>query len=358
MRPESVEEVQSQVFREVLGFEELPFMASTFSAETSRSASLFVDRHLLNPASARKAKRPRRVEEDVALGTGRGNSETDVKLAVLVQNQRFMNSHAVDRIREIARGEIDVLYIGRQQPLWMRIKHSPIRMGASVSPDAAGYSGTLGFMARSQASGNSGMVSNNHVLADVNAVALGTDIVHAASGDGGAGPADVVAKLTNFVPILFGGATNAVDAAFAEFANGINFDASTIWNSNSPPAAVVALQPSATVTVFPGTDVVKTGRTTGHTTGVVRAINVNNYTVNMGPFGVARFDGQIVFEARPGIATPFSRPGDSGSLIVDTSGIPVALLFAGSQSGGNGNLGITGGNPISSVLSQLGVVPL
>jgi len=86
-----------------------------------------------------------------------------------------------------------------------------------------------------------------------------------------------------------------------------------------------------------------------------RAINVNNYVVNMGAAGTARFDGQIVFEAPVGGTLPFSRPGDSGSLIMDDQFVPVALLFAGSSSGGNGNLGTTGGNPISSVLSQLGV---
>lgn len=52
---------------------------------------------------------------------------------------------------------------------------------------------------------------------------------------------------------------------------------------------------------------------------------------------------------------PFSRQGDSGSLIVDEQGRPVALLFAGSASGGAGNLGFTGANPISSVCEQLGV---
>jgi hypothetical protein len=100
--------------------------------------------------------------------------------------------------------------------------------------------------------------------------------------------------------------------------------------------------------------VFKTGRTTRHTRGRVRAVNVNNYQVNMG-IGVARFDNQILVEMANTPVAPFSRPGDSGSLIVDGSGQPVALLFAGSNIGGAGNVGVTGCNPISSVLTQLGI---
>jgi hypothetical protein len=118
-----------------------------------------------------------------------------------------------------------------------------------------------------------------------------------------------------------------------------------------PPAAIGQLDKTGSVNVLPGLAVQKTGRTTGR----VRAINVNNYVVNMGAKGTARFDGQVLFEASPGATSPFSRPGDSGSLICDSNGVPVALLFAGSSSGGTGNLGTTGGNPIWSVLSQLGV---
>ena len=43
----------------------------------------------------------------------------------------------------------------------------------------------------------------------------------------------------------------------------------------------------------------------------------------------------------------FSEPGDSGSLIVDKTGAPVALLFAGDDS-------LTLANPINLVLNRFG----
>ena len=119
------------------------------------------------------------------------------------------------------------------------------------------------------------------------------------------------------------------------------------------PAPAIELRPGEMAEAVPGMIVHKTGRTTRHTRGRVRAVNVNNYLVDVG-VAVARFDGQVVIET-DAARQPFSRPGDSGSLIVDEDGRPVALLFAGSASGGAGNVGITGANPISYVAEQLGV---
>jgi hypothetical protein len=92
----------------------------------------------------------------------------------------------------------------------------------------------------------------------------------------------------------------------------------------------------------------KYGRTTGHTTSVVTElrISVDVCYVPAGPVGCkksARFVDQI------GIGDgTFSAGGDSGSLIVDMSNNPVALLFAGSSAR-------TLANPIDLVLSRFGV---
>src|SRR3972149_3151275 len=94
--------------------------------------------------------------------------------------------------------------------------------------------------------------------------------------------------------------------------------------------------PSAS-TVAPsiGQSVTKCGRTTGCTTGTVAEINV---TLDVcykprGLFSCAR-DGVARFVNQIGVSDgTFSAGGDSGSLIVTTSGKnPVGLLFAGGSS--------------------------
>ena len=73
-----------------------------------------------------------------------------------------------------------------------------------------------------------------------------------------------------------------------------------------------------------GDIVIKTGATTGFTTGRVDAVNL---TIDVGPYpeglGTARFVEQIS-------TTAMSQGGDSGSLVCARNGATVGLLFAGS----------------------------
>ena len=86
------------------------------------------------------------------------------------------------------------------------------------------------------------------------------------------------------------------------------------------------------MTAVPGMRVIKSGRTTGLTTGIVTATRVNGTQVNYGTRiapRIATFNDtiQIVSDVD---GKPFSAPGDSGSVILDLeTGRPVALLFAG-----------------------------
>lgn len=350
MRIESALELQPRIFSQVFNFIELPAMAGI----DRTTPGLFVDPMLLETKSARPRKPPRHRANDIALGVTEGASVENARLAVLVQNRSKVRSAVVEEIVGIAKGEADVLYIGRQKPLWTTARNDPIRLGVSISPTTVPYAGTLGCFCRDNLSGRNAVLSNNHVLADVNAVAIGTTIMQPGARDGGRPEEDIVAELIRFVPIQFGGFPNRVDAAVAALTDhGRAEDHATLYDSSDDPAPAITLQPGMPVDAVPGITVFKTGRTTRHTRGRVRAVNVNNYLVDVG-VGVARFDGQIVIETDMA-PQPFGRPGDSGSLIVDEEGRPVALLFAGSASGGAGNLGFTGANPILSVSEQLGV---
>lgn len=350
MRLESALELQARIFQTIFEFIEFPGLAGT----DAPPPGLFVDPVLLETKSARSKKRRKRVVEDIALGVTDDTEGSTAKLAILVQDRKKMHSTVVDEIVETARGEAEVLYIGRQKPLWTTTRNDPIRLGCSISPTTVEYAGTLGCFCRDNLSGQEGILSNNHVLADVNSVPVGTTIMQPGARDGGTPGRDDIAILQRFVPIQFGGFPNRVDCAFATLAeHGRKEDRATLHGSADKPAPALAFKPGSLAEAVPGMTVAKTGRTTRHTRGRVLAVNVNNYLVDVG-IGVARFDGQVVIEAAAP-PQPFGRPGDSGSLIVDEEGRAIGLLFAGSASGGAGNVGITGANPISSVTAQLGV---
>ena len=353
MKFESALAVQAEVFRDIFEYTEVPAAAGM-----TPSPGLFVGvavEELAEGGSPGRASSNRSLL-DIALGVTEGSGPDDSRLAVLIQDEDVLRGDIVDRIVDLAREEADVLYIGRQQAAWTQSRNNPLRLGCSASPTTVGYAGTMGCFCVDGQTGNVGLLSNNHVLANINSVPLRTRIMQPGALDHGLAGRDDVAELTRFVPIQFGGIPNAVDAAFATvLRHGRQEDRATLYNSANVPAPVITLRPASVAAAMPGMTVFKTGRTTRHTRGRVRAVNVNNYNVGMHPFGVARFDNQILIEMANDPVFPFSMAGDSGSLIVDASGQPLGLLFAGSTSGGAGNVGITGCNPISSVLMQLGI---
>lgn len=352
MKFDSALEVQARVFREIFDFVEVPAAAGM-----TQMPGIFVDPDPASRADTmeRAVEVSRKPTDEIALGVTASEGQDEVRLAVLVQDEEVQRSHLVDRIVTLARDEAEVRYIGRQEAFWTRTRNNPLRLGCSASPTTVRYAGTMGCFAQDTQTGVVGVLSNNHVLADINRVALNTPIMQPGAGDHGTPGQDDVARLTRFIPIQFGGIPNAIDAAFAEILqHGRQEDRATLFDSANVPTPAIQVNPNALVTALPGMKVFKTGRTTRHTRGRVNSVNVNNYMVNMG-IGIARFDGQILIDMDNEPVAPFSRPGDSGSLIVDRDGNPVGLLFAGSSAGGTGDVGITGCNPISSVLTQLGI---
>lgn len=157
------------------------------------------------------------------------------------------------------------------------------------------------------------ILSNNHVLANSNNANPGDPILQPGPFDGGVFPADVLGRLDRFVPILFNGKCNYVDAAVAEVPFD-QIDRDIYWNGYPASAAKAATL---------GMLVKKTGRTTNFTTGRVTAIGAT-VNVNYGGGNVAKFCNQIV-------TSDMSAGGDSGSLVLDLTNNPVGLLFAGSS---------------------------
>jgi hypothetical protein len=202
-------------------------------------------------------------------------------------------------------------------------RRRPVVGGVEIGPLGGNFVGTLGCFVR-RGPGDDGplfVLSNNHVLADVNRFPLGTRFTQPFSAD----PADVIAALSDFEPIHFPSPgsqpRNVIDAAIAS----VTTDQVTLGKLlNISKYTPQLLAPR------PGMKVIKSGRTTGVTKGTIRAIRVRGVQVNYGtrqnPI-IATFDNAITITGTGGA---FSSPGDSGSVILDkASGRPVALLFAG-----------------------------
>jgi hypothetical protein len=223
----------------------------------------------------------------------------------------------------------------------------PAQPGCSIGfqfppPDAGVVmAGTFGAVVNSVggADGTRFILSNNHVLANENALPLGSSIFQPGLLDGGqAADVDQVARLTRFIPID-AGQLNTVDCAIAEVLDPGFVDATVL-------PKVGRLKSAAAIAAVEDMTVHKVGRTTGYTRGTVFDVSAD-VTVGYELLGGVRFQNQVLVRGASG---SFSAAGDSGSLIVDrATNRPTALLFAGSDA-------FTIGNHIEDVLNALGVV--
>jgi hypothetical protein len=210
----------------------------------------------------------------------------------------------------------------------------PVQGGVSISPLDATFVGTLGcLLVRKNTSAEELFaLSNNHVLANVNDLPVGTPIVQPGpeSAPFTTPPANIFARLHTVIPIQFpGGADqppvfNQFDAAIANVTD-------TTLVTKTAMFGVTKYDPSKVVTPIPGMRVLKMGRTTGLTSGSIVATNMQGTQVN---YGTIQFPRIAVFQNTIRITgddgKPFSLPGDSGSVILEeATGHPVALLFAG-----------------------------
>ncbi|MBI9115820.1 hypothetical protein [Sanguibacter suaedae] len=213
----------------------------------------------------------------------------------------------------------------------------PLRPGVSIAHVDV-TAGTLGAFVR--VDGQVQALSNYHVLVGGPTGRTGDTILQPGPADGGLDPHDRVGTLGRFVA-LERGEVARVDAALAVLDD-------EVVDLDHPVGRV-----TRAVDVLGGEQVAKIGRTTGLTTGRVTAIELDDVVVDYGEgLGALRFDDQIEVEgAGPG---PFSRGGDSGSLVYRADGVAVGLLFAGSESGGDNGTGLTYINPIGTVLDALG----
>jgi hypothetical protein len=285
-------------------------------------------------------RRPRRL----AVGIAPTGMRAAFHLALRAESEADLPQPLIEEIRRRTAKEVDVRFTGPIHPVAARdvALVRPLAIGASVA-HYLGTAGSLGFFAQRSRDGAIGMVSNNHVLAAADRGSDGDDILQPAPADRGTRPRDTVAGLAGDYPRLRQ-ARVLVDCAFALLVDGMPFDPAACGRR----LAAALSSPNEELTA-----VSKIGRTTGLTNGRITAFEVDQVCVSF-PFGEVTFDGQIEIEPTEGV--PFSRPGDSGSLVFTSPHRhPLGLLFCSSSAGGPGNLGLAYANPLHSVLSTLGV---
>jgi hypothetical protein len=212
----------------------------------------------------------------------------------------------------------------------------PISLGTSggnVNDKTHWYccSGTLGALVTK--GGNLYILSNNHVLGRLSKAATGEDVSQPGLIDNSCRLPGIVADFSEAAPLVPVDAALALIRPGAVSLDGAILDVATISSTIGMPTV--------------GLPVMKSGRTTGFTTGTISAfadINVQYQSgCGSGKKFVLSYTDQIVING-----SGFSAGGDSGSLIVSNNGStckqPVGLLFAGSST-------TTIANPIEDVVS-------
>ena len=217
----------------------------------------------------------------------------------------------------------------------------PAQPGCSIgfefpNPDSGEVmAGTLGAIVAGE-DGTRYILSNNHVLANLNALPVGTPIFQPGLADGGNPAQDQIATLTRFVS-LSTDTPNRVDCALAAI-----IDPDTVSTRFLP--RIGQLSSTEPIEATDGMQVEKTGRATGYTTGGV--IDISATIVVQFEQDTLQFQDQILVSNEPQV---FSLAGDSGSLIVDSaSGRATGLLIGGSEK-------CAIANHIGDVLQELGV---
>ncbi|MDI3547845.1 MAG: hypothetical protein PWR10_1497 [Halanaerobiales bacterium] len=263
----------------------------------------------------------------------------------------------------------DVIEVGELNFLQLRTNRMrPAQPGVSIGHYKIS-AGTLGAIVKDRKTGEPLILSNNHVLANITnghdgRAELGDPILQPGAYDDGSRPDDVIGRLKRFVPVKRGSGEPQCSVAIAA-RNVINFLIHLIKptysvkllkeeGSNLVDCAVAKPNSSKDVKASileigevrgvkepeVGMEVQKSGRTSGLTRGEVLAVGVT-VEVNMSESEVAVFNDQFITEA-------ISKPGDSGSLVLDMENNAIGLLFAGSEKA-------TVCNRITNVLNQLEV---
>lgn len=255
--------------------------------------------------------------------------------------------------------ETDVVHTG---PI---LAHSAINRRAAMRPARPGVSighyettaGTMGLVVRRD--GQTYILSNNHVLARVNQARIGDPIYQPGPADGGSASSKI-AELVDFIPLRLPTAAPPPPTGFVALIASLirmltgqpeppppapDYPPNQVDVALARPLDPALIQPLILDIGLPkgvaepmlGTRVRKSGRTTGLTSSTIQQVDVTANIIYAGKS--IRFVNQIM-------TGPMSRPGDSGSPVVDDQNHVVGLMFSGSDF-------VTLCNPIAYITAAL-----
>ena len=237
----------------------------------------------------------------------------------------------------------DIIEVGETQTLSsgaLPQKFRPLKGGASISSVASSETGTLGCIVKKAKLDyfQYFILTNNHVVTDLNKTPIGTPIIQPGFICGGSFPEDTIGRLKDFVPIKFiddGNGTipeNYVDAAIVKIYNKalISDEIHVIGNLKGINTAKL------------NETVVKVGFMTAQSLGKIDTLGLTQ-TINIASKKLALFKNQIR-------AKLTLNAGDSGSIVINNNDEAVGLLFAGNFEKRQAYI-----NDINTVLSKFNV---
>ncbi len=161
----------------------------------------------------------------IGLGKKVSKGKTSEELSVRVYVRKKVSDskagkNAVPKTVKLADGTVmktDVVEIGDIKFKGFTGRYRPAQPGAVIGADGATLSGTFGARVTDNTDGKKVLLSCNHVLAEFDALPVGTEILQPSTGFGGASPDDVIGTLKRAVPMDFSPlGVNYVDAAIAK----------------------------------------------------------------------------------------------------------------------------------------------
>lgn len=313
---------------------------------------------------------PRVVGVGMGYKSVRGEETGKPALVVLVSQKlpaaQLKRDEKIPRV--LGKAETDVLEVGELRLLGRTDYRRPAQPGMSIGHYKI-TAGTFGAVVKDRRTKELLILSNNHILANISnghdgRAAPGDPILQPGPYDGGTRE-QVIGHLERFVPLYPEveevtcskalRAERLLNALFQllrpdyrvnlqKLAKTPNIVDAAIARPVSPQAIIPEILELGPVKGVRepriGMEVVKSGRSSGITRSTIKVLQATvKVVLEEGLNGI--FMDQF-------ITGPMAKPGDSGSLILDTENYAVGLLFAGSDK-------TSVGNRISNVLEQLQV---